>query len=88
MVFHMIVHLNNTRGLILDVSSVNVLDAGGLSSFQHFSEDLRRAGVKLLVCELQYQPLKTLVRAKFEPVPGTVELSRSLEDALVRSREM
>ena len=84
----MIVHLNNTRGLILDVSSVNVLDAGGLSSFQHFSEDLRRAGVKLLVCELQYQPLKTLVRAKFEPVPGTVELSRSLEDALVRSREM
>ena len=38
----MIVSLNSTKGLILDVSSVNVLDAGGLSSFQHFAEDLRK----------------------------------------------
>lgn len=84
----MIVNLNSTKGLILDVSSVNVLDAGGLSSLQHFAEDLRRAGVKLLVCELQYQPLKTLVRAKFEPVSGVVELSRTVEDAIERSHQM
>jgi SulP family sulfate permease len=84
----MIVSLNSTKGLILDVSSVNVLDAGGLSSFQHFAEDLRKAGVKLLVCELQYQPLKTLVRAKFEPVSGVVELSRTVEDAIERSHQM
>lgn len=84
----MIVSLNSTKGLILDVSSVNVLDAGGLSSLQHFAEDLRKAGVKLLVCELQYQPLKTLVRAKFEPVSGVVELSRTVEDAIERSHQM
>lgn len=84
----MIVHLNHTNGLILDVSSVNVLDAGGLSSFQHFAEDLHKAGVKLIVCELQYQPLKTLVRAKFEPIVGSIELCRSLEDAMLRSNDM
>lgn len=82
-----IVTLNNKKGVILDFENVNVLDAGGLSSLLHFEEDLKKAGVKLLICEIQYQPLKTLVRAKFEPTKGKVELCRTIEDAEKRALE-
>ncbi len=77
-----IIECNDHLGIIIDMSSVNMLDAGGLSSFMHFQEDLKKAGVTLYLCELQFQPLKTLVRARFEPVPGKVEICQTLGDAL------
>ncbi len=83
-----IVNCNERRGLIIDFSAVNIIDAGGLSSFQHFTEDLKKAGVKLLICDLQYQPLKTLVHAKFQPVPGVCEICPTLEEGLKRSENM
>lgn len=80
-----IVTCNNKDGIIIDLSAVNVLDAGGLSSLVHFRNDLEKAGVKLIMCDLQYQPLKTLVHAKFEPVRGHIELAQSLDAALERA---
>ena len=67
---------------------VSILDAGGLSGFQHFCEDLQRAGIPMLVAEVQFQPLKTLARANFQPIPGQLEFTPSLEEALERANGM
>ena len=76
------------RGVVLMLDGVSILDAGGLTGFQHFCEDLQRAGIALLVAEVQFQPLKTLARANFQPVPGALEFTPSLEEALERAKGM
>ena len=76
------------QGLVLMLDGVSILDAGGLSGFQHFCEDLQRAGIPMLVAEVQFQPLKTLARANFQPIPGQLEFTPSLEEALERANGM
>ena len=76
------------QGLVLMLDGVSILDAGGLSGFQHFCDDLQRAGIPMLVAEVQFQPLKTLARANFQPIPGLLEFTPSLEEALERANGM
>ena len=68
--------------LILQMEAVSILDAGGLSAFQQFARRMAKSGVQLKVAELQFQPLKTLARAKVRPVPGELEFYGSLEEAI------
>ncbi|MCF5846977.1 C4-dicarboxylic acid transporter DauA [Aeromonas veronii] len=68
--------------LVLQMEAVSILDAGGLSAFLHFGKQMAKAGVELRVAELQFQPLKTLARAKVRPQPGKLEFYGSLEEAL------
>ena len=68
--------------LILQMEAVSILDAGGLSAFQQFTRRMAKSGVQLKVAELQFQPLKTLARAKVRPVPGELEFYGSLEEAI------
>lgn len=68
--------------LILQMEAVSILDAGGLSAFQQFARRMAKAGVRLKVAELQFQPLKTLARAKVRPVAGELEFYGSLEEAM------
>ncbi len=77
-----IVECNTKKGVVIDFSAVSIIDAGGLSSLLHFRSDLEKAGVDLLMCDLQFQPLKTLVHARFQPDPGKVEICRDLDEAL------
>jgi len=72
------------QGAILLLDAVPVLDAGGLVALERFCEDMQKAGTRLLIAELQFQPLKTLARAHFEPRPGELELVSSLEEGLER----
>ncbi|PKQ73477.1 transporter [Aeromonas sobria] len=68
--------------LVLQMEAVSILDAGGLSAFLQFGKQMAKAGVELRVAELQFQPLKTLARAKVRPQPGKLEFYGSLEEAL------
>lgn len=70
------------RGLILYLDGVPILDAGGLSSLERLMQKCRDSGTYLLLCDLQFQPLKTLARAGIQPQPGIFSLSSSLADAL------
>ncbi|MFQ2108409.1 C4-dicarboxylic acid transporter DauA [Aeromonas rivipollensis] len=70
------------KALILQMEAVSILDAGGLSAFQQFTKRMAKSGVQLKVAELQFQPLKTLARAKVRPVPGELEFYGSLEEAI------
>ena len=70
------------RGIILMMDGVSVLDAGGLAGFERFCKELKQKQIRLIVAEIQFQPLRTLVKAKFRAVPRKVEFSSSLEEAL------
>ncbi|MGY3856323.1 C4-dicarboxylic acid transporter DauA [Aeromonas intestinalis] len=78
----LLAQVKDHRTLVLQMEAVSILDAGGLSAFQQFAKRMAKAGVRVRVAELQFQPLKTLARAKVRPIPGELEFYGSLEDAL------
>lgn len=73
--------IDNKRIIILQWDTVSILDAGGLSAFKHFI-DILPPGTKLINCDIQYQPLKTLARAGIKPITDKLAFYSSLEEAL------
>lgn len=72
----------NARGLILYMDGVTVLDAGGLSALNKLVEVCQAEGTRIIVADLQFQPLKTLARAGVGPVEGVSSFYPSLDAAL------
>ncbi|MDR0807405.1 MAG: C4-dicarboxylic acid transporter DauA [Enterobacteriaceae bacterium] len=73
--------IDEQRVVILQWNAVPVLDAGGLSAFQRFI-DILPQGTELIICDVQYQPLKTLARAGIKPIAGKLMFTSSLGEAL------
>ena len=67
--------------IVLQWDAVVVLDAGGLNALQHFIDSLP-GGRQLYICEVPYQPLKTLARGRVQPLPGRLTFCATLPDAL------
>ncbi|UWH34165.1 C4-dicarboxylic acid transporter DauA [Escherichia coli] len=61
--------LEGKRIVILKWDAVPVLDAGGLDAFQRFVKRLPE-GCELRVCNVEFQPLRTMARAGIQPLPG------------------
>lgn len=61
-----------------------ILDAGGLNALTHFISSLP-ADVALSISELQFQPLKTIARAKVMPVANKLMFYSTLEEALMKN---
>lgn len=62
--------------MILKWDAVPVLDAGGLDAFQRFVKRLPE-GCELRVCNVEFQPLRTMARAGIQPIPGRGVLPES-----------
>jgi len=73
-------------GLVVYMDGVPVLDAGGLSAFERFLLEMERRGTRLIVSDLQFQPLKTLARAGLAPDPEKVLFTSTLEEGIVAAR--
>ena len=73
--------LEQKQGVILQLDGVTVLDAGGYSALSKLAGKTSKRGAQLYITDLQFQPLKTLRRAEFQPIPGHVELFPSLPAA-------
>ncbi|MFD3237749.1 C4-dicarboxylic acid transporter DauA [Rahnella perminowiae] len=67
--------------IVLVWDRVAVLDAGGVSALRHFINTLP-PGTELRIAEIPFQPLKTLARARMQPVEGKLSFHSSLQDAL------
>ncbi|KMJ43780.1 transporter [Xenorhabdus khoisanae] len=67
--------------IIMQWDAVPVLDAGGLHAFQGF---VRETGKEkhIVICDISFQPLKTLARAKIEPIKGQLSFYATLAKAL------
>src|SRR5690606_49947 len=70
------------KGVVLCLDAVPLLDAGGLAGLHRFLDTCRKGDTRVILSDLQFQPLRTLRRAELPPEPGVVEFAASLEDAL------
>nr|WP_115827123.1 hypothetical protein [Xenorhabdus cabanillasii] len=56
--------MNHSSLHIMQWDAVPVLDAGGLHAFQGFVREMAKGQKHVVVCDIPFQPLKTLARAK------------------------
>ena len=70
------------RGFILYMDGVTILDAGGLSALNKLIDTCEQDGTRIVIADLQFQPLRTLARAGVTPVSGVSCYTSSLEEAL------
>ncbi len=82
-VFSELLDENQTKkGLILHLESVPLLDSGGLSALMHFVDCCLEKKLQLVISELQFQPLRTLAKARVQPIEGKLLFSPTLQEAL------
>lgn len=74
--------MDRQQGMVLWMDAVPLLDAGGLSALEKFLAKCRHTGKRVVIAELQFQPLKTLHRGEITPEAGVLSFSASLDDAL------
>lgn len=72
---------NKYQTIILDWDRVTLLDVGGLQAFIRFMEDLKE-GQRVIICNIPFQPLKTLARAKIQAESGRLDFYPSFNDVL------
>ncbi|HEV8077226.1 MAG TPA: C4-dicarboxylic acid transporter DauA [Marinobacter sp.] len=75
----------NDRGLILYMDGVTLLDAGGLSALNKLLAACERDGTRIIIADLQRQPLRALARAGVAPVNGISHFTPTLAEALVQA---
>lgn len=70
------------KGIVLYMDAVPILDAGGLAAMQQLVARCQQHHTELWFADFQFQPLKTLARAKMKPVEGVTRYYPSLAVAL------
>ncbi|PHM27754.1 C4-dicarboxylic acid transporter DauA [Xenorhabdus budapestensis] len=68
--------------IIMQWDAVPVLDAGGLHAFQGFVREMAKEQKHVVVCDIPFQPLKTLARAKIVPIERQLSFYATLPKAL------
>lgn len=72
----------NKRGVILNLDAVPLLDAGGLSALTKFINACSKYNTRLVMSDIQFQPLKTMAKAGTRPVDGQLVFAPTLDEAL------
>lgn len=75
-------YCDRDKVIILYLDNVAMLDAGGLSALAKLITHCQHVGAQLLLTDLQFQPLKTLTKAKIKPIDGVFRLYPRLGNAL------
>jgi SulP family sulfate permease len=70
------------QSVVLLMDGVSLLDAGGLVALDRYISFCDKHDCQLLLVDLQFQPLKTLAKAKIRPVEGLLAFYPTLPDAL------
>jgi sulfate permease, SulP family len=76
-----------TRAVVLELHRLLLMDSTGLDALQQLHRTLQRTGVRLVVCELNEQPLALIRRAEFDAVLGDANLVADLSTALAALAE-
>ena len=71
-----------SRGLVLYMDGVPLLDAGGLAALNKLISKCQKDRTELVIADLQFQPLKTLAKAGVQPIPGNLRFYPTLREAL------
>ncbi|MCP8899521.1 C4-dicarboxylic acid transporter DauA [Gilvimarinus xylanilyticus] len=70
------------KGLVVHMDGVPLLDAGGLDGFASFLKRCRKRKLQLVLSDIQFQPLKAMVRAQIKPENGNFVVYPTLAEAL------
>lgn len=68
--------------IVLYLDGVSILDAGGLAALSKLIEKCKLNQTKLIIADLQFQPIRTLARAKVQPIEGVLQFYPTLREAL------
>ncbi|MDO6748196.1 C4-dicarboxylic acid transporter DauA [Gilvimarinus sp. 1_MG-2023] len=72
----------NQAGLVMHMDGVPLLDAGGLDGLTSFIKRCKKNGVELILSDIQFQPLRAMVKAEIRPENGNFAVFPTLADAL------
>lgn len=88
--FEEAMHVVETQPIvrILRMRNVPAIDATGLHAIEESAQRLRRQGAHLLIAEIHAQPLIALERSEIDSTIGPENILPTLEEALVRAREI
>ncbi|MEE1286059.1 MAG: C4-dicarboxylic acid transporter DauA [Ruminobacter sp.] len=70
------------KGVLLDFSHVNMLDAGGYHCLDQFCNDMKNRGTMVVISQVPFQPMKVMVKSKFNAKYPEVAFSSNLEQGL------
>ena len=71
--------------IVLYLDGVSILDAGGLAALNKLIEKCKHNHTKLIIADLQFQPIRTLARAKVQPIEGILKFYPTLREALAEA---
>ena len=71
-----------TRVLVLEMHRLVLMDSSGLDALEQLQRSLARQGVRLLLCELNEQPMGLICRSGFADILGRDNLHTDLPGAL------
>lgn len=72
----------DAKGIVLYMDGVPILDAGGLAAMQQLIKRCKHHNTQLWFADFQFQPLKTLARAKMQPIDNLTQYYPTLAVAL------
>jgi len=70
------------KGVVLYLDGVSILDSGGVAALNKFIASCTKNNTHVYLADFQFQPLKTLAKAKFKPDGNICETFSTLEEAL------
>ncbi|MCH1923224.1 C4-dicarboxylic acid transporter DauA [Shewanella sp. C32] len=73
---------NDKQVVVLDWDGVSLLDAGGLSALNKLVKQCQHNHSRLLISDLQFQPIRTLAKAGIQPIEGVLKFYPTLKDLL------
>ncbi len=73
---------DQTKGVVISLEGVGVLDAGGMAALQKFLNRCRKRQTQVIISDIQLQPLKTLQHGDMTSQPGHVTFTATLDEAL------
>ncbi len=73
---------DGTRALVLEMHRLVLMDSSGLDALEQLHRTLTRQGVRLLLCDLNEQPMGLIRRSGFADILGPANLHADLTGAL------
>lgn len=70
------------QGIIVQLEGAALLDAGGISAMTQFFDTVLLRQQRLIVCDIPFQPLKTMAKAGIQPVGTKIQFCSTLSEAL------
>lgn len=73
--------------VILQMDGVTLLDGGGLSALEKFIDKCKKQNSQIILCELQFQPLKTLRKGNVDPIDRQLMFKPTINSAVNTVRQ-